>query len=87
MQHELTDELWVTTLCPLRQWVGYLVIERGVRPPVREEGVLGQFNPSLYETGLYQFRLVVFDITNTLIAACTVNIYLEEPLPTATRPA
>ncbi len=55
--------------------------------PVREEGVLGQFNPSLYETGLYQFRLVVFDITNTLTAACTVNIYLEEPLPTATRPA
>jgi hypothetical protein len=54
---------------------------------VREAGALGQFNPSLYEPGLYQFRLVVFDITDTMKASCTVNIYLEDPLPTATPPA
>lgn len=53
---------------------------------VREEGALGQFNPSLYEPGLYQFRLVVFDITDTMKSACMVNIYLEEPLPTPTSP-
>jgi hypothetical protein len=54
---------------------------------LQEEGALGQFNPSLYEPGLYQFRLVVFDITDTMKAACTVNIYLEDPLPTPTRAA
>lgn len=54
---------------------------------VEEAGTLGQFNPSLYEPGLYQFRLVVFDITDTMRAACTVNIYIEDPLPTATPPA
>ncbi len=57
---------------------------QGSGTAVREEGILGQFNPSLYEPGLYQFRLVVFDITDTMTAACTVNIYLEEPLPTST---
>lgn len=53
--------------------------------PVTEMGELGQFVPSFYEPGRwYQFRVSVFDITNTLRASCTVNIEISEPLPTPT---
>lgn len=52
--------------------------------PVNEISDLGQFVPSFYEPGPYQFRLTVFDITNTLRAACTVNITISEPIPTPT---
>lgn len=52
--------------------------------PVPNTGVLGQFVPAFYQPGEYQFRLTVFDITNTLKAACTVNITISEPIPTAT---
>ena len=51
---------------------------------VRDLGELGQFVPSFYPPGEYQFRLSVFDITNTMGPSCTVNIYLSEPIPTAT---
>jgi hypothetical protein len=52
--------------------------------PVPAVGELGQFVPSFYDPGDYQFRLTVFDITNTLRAACTVNITISPPIPTAT---
>ena len=52
--------------------------------PVTETGPLGQFNPAPYEPGWYEFRLMVFDITNTLRASCLVNIYVSGPLPTST---
>lgn len=52
--------------------------------PVTELGQLGQFVPAFYQPGEYQFRLTVFDITNTLKAACTVNITISEPIPTPT---
>ncbi len=45
---------------------------------------LGQFVPSFYEPGLYQFRLSVFDITSTMGPSCTVNIYISAPIPSAT---
>ena len=51
---------------------------------VTEVGVLGQFVPSFYEPGLYQFRLSVFDITNSMGPSCTVNIYISAPIPSAT---
>ena len=51
---------------------------------VTELGELGQFVPSFYEPGVYEFRLSVFDITNTLGPSCTVNIYISEPIPTPT---
>jgi hypothetical protein len=51
---------------------------------VNDLGELGQFVPSFYPPGEYQFRLSVFDITNTMGPSCTVNIYLSEPIPTAT---
>lgn len=51
---------------------------------VRERAEFGQFVPAPYETGEYQFRLMVFDITNTLKASCMVHIYISEPLPTLT---
>lgn len=48
-------------------------------------GTLGhQFNPAFYEEGTYQFRLAVFDITDTLRESCTVTIYIRAPSPTAT---
>lgn len=40
---------------------------------------LSQFIPSDYIPGLYQFRVTVFDITNTLVASCMVNIYISDP--------
>ena len=51
---------------------------------VRERTEFGQFVPAPYEAGEYQFRLMVFDITNALKASCLVHIYISEPLPTLT---
>ena len=51
---------------------------------MNEMGELGQFVPSFYEPGTYQFRLIVFDTTNTARASCTVTIYISEPIPTPT---
>lgn len=47
-------------------------------------GELGQFVPSFYDPGTYQFRLIVFDTTNTPRGSCTVTIYISEPIPTPT---
>ena len=47
-------------------------------------GELGQFVPSFYTPGEYQFRVSVFDTTNALRASCTVTIYISAPIPTAT---
>jgi hypothetical protein len=56
--------------------------------PVLETSELGQFNPAPFAQGpdmvLYQFRLMVFDITNTPRASCMVNIYISDPVPTPT---
>lgn len=52
--------------------------------PVTELGELGQFVPSFYAPGEYRFRLMVFDITNTVKASCEVTIFISEPIPTAT---
>lgn len=51
---------------------------------VRERAEFSQFVPAGYEPGEYQFRLMVFDITNTLQAHCLVHIYISEPVPTNT---
>lgn len=52
--------------------------------PAPELRQLSQFNPLLYPEGTYEFRLAVFDITDTMKASCTVTIYLRPPLPTPT---
>jgi len=52
--------------------------------PSATRSQLSQFNPAPYDEGTYQFRLAVFDITDTLRASCTVTIYIRPPLPTAT---
>lgn len=51
---------------------------------VTSTGTLTQFNPAPYEPGTYQFRLAVFDITDTLRESCSVTIYIRPPSPTAT---
>jgi hypothetical protein len=51
---------------------------------VTDLGVLGQFVPALFDPGDYRFRLMVFDISSTLQAACEVNIRISTPPPTAT---
>lgn len=61
----------------------YLSLE-GNTSPVTSEASLGQFNPSPYEPGEYEFRVVVFDTTTDMRASCTVHIVIEEPLPTRT---
>ncbi len=52
--------------------------------PAPEIKQLSQFNPALYPEGTYEFRLAVFDITDTMRASCTVTIYIRPPLPTPT---
>lgn len=52
--------------------------------PVTELGEMGQFVPSFYTPGEYRFRLMVFDITNTVKASCEVTIFISPPIPTAT---
>ncbi|MCU0496416.1 MAG: hypothetical protein MUF87_03580 [Anaerolineae bacterium] len=64
-------------------YTNYISLDRGLNP-LTDLGSLGQFNPTPYEPGLYQFRVVVFDVTETLRASCTINIYIEEPQPTRT---
>lgn len=61
----------------------FATLEGGISP-VSELGSLGQFNPSSYEPGWYQFRVVVFDTTDTMKASCTINIQIEEAQPTRT---
>jgi hypothetical protein len=48
------------------------------------DGNLGQLIPSQLMPGEYRFRLMVFDITNTPAATCTITIFVSEPIPTAT---
>lgn len=45
---------------------------------------LGQFVPTFYEPGEYQFRLNVFDIAGDVKETCMVNIIISEPIPTPT---
>jgi hypothetical protein len=66
------------------QTFGSFAIIRDYDQPVPNLGELGQFVPSFYQPGDYQFRLTVFDITNTLKAACTIHIRISEPIPTPT---
>ncbi len=51
---------------------------------VRERRAFSQFVPAGYQPGEYEFRLMVYDVTNTLRADCMVHIYISEPLPTIT---
>ncbi len=62
---------------------GFQVIDEQ-HAEVRERAEFGQFVPAPYEAGEYQFRLMVFDITNTLKASCMVHIFISDPLPTLT---
>ncbi|MBK8136355.1 MAG: hypothetical protein IPK52_11025 [Chloroflexi bacterium] len=52
--------------------------------PVTTLGSLSQFNPAIYAEGTYQFRLAVFDISDTLRESCSVTIYVRPPAPTPT---
>lgn len=54
--------------------------------PVPQKGSLGQLALSGFQPGFYQFRLAVFDNTNTLRASCTVTVELRERPPTITPP-
>lgn len=51
---------------------------------VRERSAFSQFVPAGYETGEYEFRLMVYDVANVLRASCLVHIYISAPLPTLT---
>ncbi len=52
--------------------------------PQAQLGELGQFVPSFYTPGEYQFRVSVFDTTNAMRASCTVTIYISAPIPSPT---
>ncbi len=52
--------------------------------PVPQVGILGQLNLNAFQPGSYQFRLAVFDTTNTLKASCTVNVELSVRPATST---
>ena len=61
----------------------FAVIDTGTIP-VREQGALSQFVPAPYETGTYQFRLMVFDTSDVLRASCQVTVYISDPPLTST---
>lgn len=61
----------------------FAVIE-DIRSPVHNLSEFSQFIPSPYEEGWYEFRLMVFDVTDTLKASCLVNIYISPPFATPT---
>jgi Flp pilus assembly protein CpaB len=63
---------------------GNFAMIRDYNQPIETIGELGQFVPSFYEPGDYEFRLVVFATDNSLRAACTINITISEPIPTPT---
>jgi hypothetical protein len=52
--------------------------------PVRDTADFSQFSPAQYIAGIYQFRLMVFDISGSPVASCMVNIYISEPPVTPT---
>lgn len=54
--------------------------------PVTELANLSQFNPAPYQgnPGIYQIRLMIFDINNDLRESCQVNIEITQPIPTPT---
>lgn len=62
----------------------YSVVDR-IPAPVTQLSTFSQFVPSGLETGLYEFRLAVFDSRNNMmVASCMVNIYITDPPMTAT---
>lgn len=63
---------------------GQFIVIGNVNSPVSELGDFSQFLPAPYEEGLYQFRLMVFDISANLVASCLVNIYISDPPAAAT---
>jgi hypothetical protein len=52
--------------------------------PVTITGPFHQFAPVGLTSGLYELRLMVFDITFMPVASCMVNIYISEPPATVT---
>ncbi len=62
----------------------FVVVGGDRTQPVTEINALGQFVPSYYAPGEYRFRLSVFDINNTVQAACTITIFISDPIPTPT---
>jgi hypothetical protein len=62
----------------------FVVIGGDRTQPVLDVTALGQFVPSYYTPGEYQFRLAVFDISGTVRASCTLTIFISDPIPTAT---
>lgn len=63
---------------------GEFIVVDDKRLPIEELSSFSQFNPAPYEPGWYQFRLAVFDLTDTMRAHCMVNIWITEPFPTPT---
>lgn len=63
---------------------GQFVVIASFTQPATEIIEFGQFVPSLYEEGTYQFRLMVFDTSAALVASCQVSIYITLPPQTAT---
>lgn len=63
---------------------GQFLVVSNVDSPVPELSDFSQFSPALYEEGIYQFRLMVFDISANLVTYCEVNIYISDPPAAAT---
>ncbi|MGB7340904.1 MAG: hypothetical protein WBC91_18550 [Phototrophicaceae bacterium] len=61
----------------------FLVVTGGIAS-AQQVTELGNFVPGPYEEGAYQFRLMVFDITNTLVSFCQVTIFISDPPNAAT---
>ncbi|MDZ4764637.1 MAG: hypothetical protein SGI73_08795 [Chloroflexota bacterium] len=62
----------------------FVVVGGDRTQPVADLNALGQFVPSYYTPGEYQFRLSVFDISNAVKASCTLTIFISDPILTPT---
>ncbi|GAB1420958.1 hypothetical protein MASR2M15_10870 [Anaerolineales bacterium] len=60
------------------------VVISTIRTPITSLSEFSQFNPAQYTPGQYKFRLMVFDISNTLKASCMIYIDISQPIPTIT---
>jgi hypothetical protein len=60
------------------------VVIHTIIQPATEMTDYGQFVPAAYEEGEYEFRLVVFNVANEIMAYCVVTIYISLPPETAT---
>lgn len=74
---------WKLEIRPADGSRNFAPFDQGVQP-IAQLGNLSQFDPTVYENGMYNVRLMVFDTFDNLIHSCQVMIEIRDPIPTPT---